>query len=122
VVIGAGCEEIGKYAFGNNIEISSVYIGASVKRINPYAFYRIGIHRAGLNHSQVINANVTFANTSGWWVSKDADAISGTSVNVTNASTNGKNISCVSEPKSLFPSEGHVITDGAYYNYYWNRN
>ncbi len=121
VVIGAGCEEIGRYAFGNNIEISTVTIGASVKRINPYAFYRIGIHRAGISHSQVVNASVTFKNTSGWWVSKDADATSGTSVSVTNASTNGKNISCVSEPKSIFPSDGHVITDGAYYNYYWNR-
>lgn len=117
VVIGSGCEEIGSYAFANNGGMHNVTMGAAVKRIHPYAFYRVGTSRAGVSTISDSWPTITFRNTSGWWVSTNADAASGTTVNVSDTKENAKMIATYSYGGIY----SYTMEDGKYVSYYWNR-
>lgn len=116
ITIPSNVSSIGSYAFGfcpklqisslpNNItsisqglfydcrEISSFTIGANVNIIQPYAF-------VGCNNLTA----VIFENTSGWFITNDPSATTGTSITVTNTETNAENL---------------VTT---YNEYYWKRS
>ena len=119
LTIGEGCEEIGRYAFGSNAPLSWVTIGSKVKRILPYAFYRIGIDRAGVSSTQDVYPKITFNNPNGWWVSTDANAGTGISVDVSDDDSleNARLLAAVYYG-GIWST---TLTDGQYYNYYWNR-
>lgn len=119
VSIGAGCEEIGRNAFYDNPKIHWITIGASVKRINPNAFYRCGSNRSGINNYDDQYCSIEFKNTEGWWVSTDANATEGTAVDVTDEATTAKMLAGYSygDLYSLPTWE-----DGTYVTYYWNRS
>ena len=94
ITIPAGVKSIGDYAFYNCSGLTSVTIGAGVTSIGSYAFYNC----TGLT-------SVTFEETSGWFVSRDSSATSGTdiSANLSDKST-----------------AAEYLTD-TYYDYYWKR-
>ena len=91
-IIPDGVTEIGSYAFYNCSTLTSVIIPDSVTSIGSYAFY-------GCSSL----TSVTFENAIGWWVSTNSTATDGTSIDVTDPTTNAKRL---------------VST---YCNYYWNR-
>lgn len=119
LTIGEGCEEIGRYAFGSNSPLSWVNIGSKVKRILPYAFYRIGIDRAGVSSTQDVWPKITFNNPNGWWVSTDANAGTGISVDVSDdASLENARLLAAVYYGGIWST---TLTDGQYCGYYWNR-
>ena len=93
VSIGTSVTEIGANSFMFCSKLESVTIGSNVKSIGAYAFS---------NCSKL--TSVTFGATSGWYVAQSSNASSGTSIAVTNASTNASNLS------------------NTYSTYYWRRN
>lgn len=119
VSIGAGCEEIGRSAFYNNPKIKWITIGESVKRINPYAFYRCGSNGSGVNNYDDHYCKIEFKNTEGWWVSTDANATEGTAVDVSDMATTAKMLAGYSYGDLYSPAKWE---DGTHVTYYWNRS
>ena len=85
-------ETIDDNTFNGCKALTSITLPASLKKIGQGAFNNTAL------------TSVTFANTSGWWVSTSSGATSGTSMTVTNASTNATNLK------------------STYKNYYWKRD
>ena len=81
ITIPDSVTSIGDYAFFCCRSLTSITIPDSVTSIGKYAF-------CGCSNL----ASVTFANTSGWYRTTDSTATSGTSMDVTNASTNATNL------------------------------
>ena len=93
VTIPDSVTSMGNGVFSYCTGLTSVTIGSGVTSIGAIAFYGC----TGLT-------SVTFANTSGWYVAEDGSVMSGTSMDVTDPSTNATNLR------------------SNYYDYYWKRN
>ncbi|MBQ9744981.1 MAG: leucine-rich repeat domain-containing protein, partial [Clostridia bacterium] len=93
VTIGNGVTSIGRYAFSVCTSLTSVTIPNSVTSIGYRAFWCC----TGLT-------SVTFENTEGWYRTTNSSATSGTAMDVTDTSTNVKNL------------------ENTYTDYYWKRN
>lgn len=91
VAIPDNVTSIGTYAF-RLCSLKSVIIPDSVVLIKTYAF-----------NKNTSLTNVTFENTSGWWVTTDSAATSGTAVDVANSTT------------------AATLLGTTYAGYYWNR-
>ena len=87
------CVEIAALAFKNCINLTTFTIPASVTIVNKGAF-----------ESCTALTRVTFENTSGWFVSTDSSATSGTNVTLTNTTTNV------------------TYLTSTYVDYYWKRS
>ena len=90
------CQSIGSYAFANCINFSSISIPLSVTRIGEHAFS---------NCSDLIN--VVFGITTGWYVSTDPAATSGTTINNADLSNS---------------STAATLLRSSYVSYYWFRS
>ena len=120
--IMTGVEEIGSTAFVNNRLLKNITIPATTKRIAPQAFKGCGLSMTGGGSTMIdIHSWITFEATDGWWVSEDADAVSGIAVDVTDTTQNALNLAGVSKWNGSYISSGHTTVNGVYENYYWNR-
>ena len=85
VTIGNGVTSIGNSAFSGCTRLTSITIPDSVTSIGFYAF-------SGCSKL----TSVTFKTTSGWYYTNNSTATSGTSISVTNAATNARNLTSTS--------------------------
>ena len=116
LVIPDGVTRIGAYAFYGCTGLTSISIPDSVTSIGDGAFYGCARLTSITIPDNVTSigeyafsgcaklTSVTFKTTSGWYYTKNSTATSGTSIDVTNAATNAKNLT------------------STYCNYYWKRN
>ena len=95
VVIPNGVTTIGNYVFYICNKLTNITIPSSVTFIGNNNFV------TGTSNGKI---NVTFENTTGWYVTEDKDATSGTPIDVSDSSANAANFK------------------GTYHKYYWKRS
>ena len=93
ITLAEGLTSIGDYAFSSCTTLTNITLPSSVTFIWKGVFYNC----AYLN-------SVRFSNTSGWYITEDETATSGTGITVSNSSTNATNLKTT------------------YRSYYWKRN
>lgn len=89
VILSNGLKNIKNYAFSYCSSLKNITIPQSVTNIKNLAF-------SGCSNLKTI----TFENTEGWFIAYSSDATTGTSIDVTNASTNATNL--VTTYRSLY--------------------
>lgn len=94
---------IDDYAFSDCMGITEIIIPASVNHIGKFAFY---VQYANVNYATL--KKIQFEQTNGWYITEQKDGMSGTTIDVSDASQNG--ITMIS-----------IYDDCEYFNYYIKR-